>query len=77
LVRPIHDRMPVILSPADYACWLDPRLTRPEPLQALLVPAAPGTLTAYPVGRRVNRVSEDDAELIEPLTMDEAGSGQP
>jgi len=24
-VRPIHDRMPVILPPADFADWLDPR----------------------------------------------------
>ena len=74
VVRPIHDRMPVILSPTDYACWLDPRMTRSEPLQALLVPAAPGMLTAYPVGRRVNRVREDDAALIEPLTMDDPGA---
>jgi putative SOS response-associated peptidase YedK len=25
VVRPVHDRMPVILDPADYGQWLDPR----------------------------------------------------
>nr|WP_276570152.1 hypothetical protein [Thiocystis violacea] len=30
--------MPVILSPADYATWLDPIATRPAPLKALLTP---------------------------------------
>ncbi|WP_338115353.1 SOS response-associated peptidase [Thiocystis minor] len=49
VVRPIHDRMPVILSPADDEVWLDPGLTRPEPLQALLTPCDPTPLMAYPV----------------------------
>ena len=67
LVRPIHDRMPVILSPADYATWLDPTLTRPEPLMALLKPCDPALMTAYAVDRRVNSPTPDDPALIEPL----------
>ena len=31
LIQPIHDRMPVILSPEDYALWLDPEVTRSSP----------------------------------------------
>ena len=74
LLRPLHDRMPVILSPADEARWLDPGLTRPEPLQALLTPCDPEPMMAYPVSRRVNTPTQDDAALIAPLTLGESGS---
>ena len=37
LVRPVHDRMPVIIAPGDFSAWLDPR-TPPEQLHALLRP---------------------------------------
>ena len=66
VVRPIHDRMPVILSPSDYRLWLDPGLNRPAPLQALLTPCDPAPLMAYPVDRRVNTPAQDDPALIEP-----------
>ena len=26
MVKPLHERMPVILQPEDYASWLDPHL---------------------------------------------------
>jgi hypothetical protein len=37
VVRPIHDRMPVILAATDFAAWLDPR-TAPAELHTLLRP---------------------------------------
>ena len=58
--------MPVILSPADDDVWLDPGLTRPAPLQALLTPCDPAPMMAYPVDRRVNTPLENDPALIEP-----------
>lgn len=67
LVRPIHDRMPVILSPADYGVWLDPTQTRAEALTPLLKPCDPEPMMAYPVDRRVNKPSEDDASLLDSL----------
>jgi putative SOS response-associated peptidase YedK len=48
LVRDIHNRMPVILEPADYARWLDPALS-PDALLPLLAPFG-GELTAVPAG---------------------------
>src|SRR6478752_3793860 len=36
LCRPIHERMPVILDPADYGLWLDPAVTDPQRLLPLL-----------------------------------------
>ena len=36
-LRELHDRMPVILDPAEYATWLDPRAT-PDVLRGMLRP---------------------------------------
>ena len=62
-VAPIHDRMPVILTPDHAAEWVyegnDADTVRP-----LLRPAAPSSLVAEPVSRRVNSVKNDDAGCI-------------
>lgn len=63
IMAPIHNRMPVILDPADFNVWLDPAnaggidLLRPCPDQ---------WLETLPVSTRVNNVRNDDATLIEP-----------
>jgi putative SOS response-associated peptidase YedK len=49
-IRHVHDRMPVILKPADYDFWLHGGVAERRPLKALLVPYA-GQLTPGPVGR--------------------------
>ena len=67
LVRSIHDRMPVIVAPENYALWLDPEVTPAEPLKPLLRPYAAELMTASPVSARVNNPKNDDAALIEPL----------
>jgi putative SOS response-associated peptidase YedK len=65
LVGEFHNRMPVILSPRDYATWLDSG----NPLaQDLLRPAPAEQMTAYPVSLRVNNVRFDDAACWAPLT---------
>ena len=74
----IHDRMPLLVERDRYSAWLDPRLSEPDELRELLVPAAPGRLEAYPVSTQVNSVRNNGPELLEPLPvdggMDEAGS---
>ena len=40
LVKPLHERMPVILAPADFERWLDPKAAKGPELQALLAPRA-------------------------------------
>lgn len=70
LVRTIHERMPVVLDPADYAFWLDPGNTDTDALQALLGPADPEPWATYPVSRRVNNPRNDGPELIAPLVED-------
>ena len=66
-VRPIHDRMPVFIMESDYGSWLD-RGTGEEKLQALLrrTPTA-GTFVSHPVSARVNRATEDERSLIDPV----------
>ncbi len=65
LVRPIHDRMPVILEPGDEARWLDPT-AEPEALAELLRPAAENVLRTREVSDAVNDVREDGPHLLEP-----------
>ena len=66
LMEPIHNRMPVILDPADYDMWLDPA-TALDQLNHLLRPFAPEMLAAYPVSTAVNRPQNDTADCIAPL----------
>jgi putative SOS response-associated peptidase YedK len=66
LVRPIHDRMPVIVPPDEHDRWLD-LATEPESLQPLLRPAPDHDWTADPVSTHVNRPDHDDASCIEPI----------
>ena len=65
----IHDRMPLMVSRDRWAEWLDP--TRPGDT-GLLVPAAPGSLEAYPVATLVNNVRNNGPELVEPLPLEDA-----
>ena len=67
LIRPVHDRMPVILDPADYGIWLDPGLQDPAQLQPLLVPHPSAGMDLYPVSSRVGSPANDDSELVQPL----------
>jgi len=66
-VRPIHDRMPVILAPENYAAWLDPRAQDPGRLAPLLRPCPPEGMRAWRVGRRVNSPANDAPGCLEPL----------
>ena len=66
LVRPVHERMPVILDPADYASWLDLANANTDALLQLLQPAAPDHWTLHPVSRRVNSPKNDGPDLLLP-----------
>lgn len=64
-MRPIHDRMPVILAPADYEAWLDPSASVAA-VQRLVKPYE-GEMRAYKVSRMVNAPANDVAECAAPL----------
>ena len=65
LMRPIHDRMPVIIAPEDYAAWLDPAKRDMAALMRYVRPYAPERMATHRVGLRVNKPENDDASLIE------------
>lgn len=66
LIRPIHDRMPVILAPEAEATWLDPECSDVPTLKSLLEPSPADELEAYQVSPAVNRPAHDGPELIQP-----------
>ena len=63
----IHDRMPVQVSAQNWASWLDPTLTTPDAVHALLHVPAPHEMTAYAISTRVNLTGNDDPSLIQEL----------
>jgi len=65
LLRPIHNRMPVILKPQDYNLWLDPAVQQPELLQPLLRPYPSEAMTAFPVSPQVNNPTNNSPALVE------------
>ena len=70
-VRPVHDRMPVVLPPSAWQAWLDPHNDDLEDLVGLLVPAPSELVTLRPVGTRVNDVRNDGPDLLDPVPDDE------
>jgi putative SOS response-associated peptidase YedK len=65
LIRPIHDRMPVILDPSLEAAWLDPAAGEDE-LMAMLRPLPPDLLALREISDAVNDVRNDGPELLTP-----------
>ena len=66
LMRAIHDRMPVILEPEDFAMWLDPG-ERPENGLHLLRPFSPEKMSTYPVSTFVNNPRNEGPNCIAPV----------
>ncbi len=65
LIRPIHDRMPVILDPALESDWLDPAAGEAD-LLAMLLPLPGDLLRTREISDAVNDVRNDGPELLEP-----------
>src|SRR5260370_15147768 len=68
----LHHRVPVTISPDDFERWLDCRANDVETAVALLTGPREGEFTWHPVSARVNRAVDDDAQLILPITDEEA-----
>jgi len=65
VVRPIHDRMPVILAPNATGLWLDPSVHEKEKLQPALKPYPDDEIELYEVSARVNSPKNDSVENIQ------------
>jgi len=59
--------MPLTLPQDRWDAWLDPRVSDADSVRALLAPAVAGRFVATPVSTRVNAVSNNGPELVEPV----------
>jgi len=75
LMAAIHDRMPVIVAPADYQAWLDPANQNAAAIQPLIRPFSDEGFEARRVSRRVNSPKLDDPSLLEPDKSDSEEAG--
>lgn len=68
MMASIHDRMPAVVLPADQARWLDTMSVDVAEAMRAVEPVGDDFFEAVPVSQRVNRVGNDDALCVEPLT---------
>jgi len=69
MMTPIHNRMPVILTPEAETEWLDPTVTDKVRLKSILTQNANDKLKAYPVSKEVNQTSNDNSDLIKEIKI--------
>ncbi len=68
----LHDRVPVTIAPADFERWLDCRGDEVDAVLPLMRPPRVGEFAWHKVSTRVNRVANDDAQLVLPITVEQA-----
>src|SRR5665647_2853702 len=73
----LHHRVPVTISPGDFERWLDCSADDAESVMALLTPPREGEFAWHEVSTRVNRVANDDAQLILPITAEQREAEEP
>jgi putative SOS response-associated peptidase YedK len=66
-IRPIHDRMPCIISADEYDQWLDKGNTQTDDLLPLLRSYPSEAMKAWPVSTRVNNPANNSPENIQAL----------
>ena len=72
VLRPVHDRMPVILRPEDYEPWLEAGERERSLLRELLRPYPEEEMTGYPVSPAVNSTRGGGPELIAEAPLNSA-----
>jgi putative SOS response-associated peptidase YedK len=71
LIRPIHNRMPVILRPEDEESWLDVFRTSFAKASSLLKPYPDELMTAHDVSTVVNSAKYDGPDCIKAVSHDD------
>lgn len=66
-VCPVHDRMPVVVAPGDFATWLELDETRFDEALHLLRTPPDDTFEAVPIGQAINSARNEGAALQLPL----------
>lgn len=65
LVAELHERMPLVLAPADYDTWLNPGTGSAELPFAVMVEE----MVSYPVGPAVSNARNDDPACLNPIDL--------
>jgi putative SOS response-associated peptidase YedK len=73
----LHHRVPVTIAPRDFDRWLDCSGNDAEAAMALLIAPDEGCFVWHEISTRVNRVANDDAQLILPITAEEMAAEEP
>jgi putative SOS response-associated peptidase YedK len=73
----LHHRVPVTIGADDFGRWLDCGDDTAETVMALLRGPDEGEFVWHEVSTRVNRVANDDAQLILPITAEEREAEAP
>ncbi len=66
LIKPFHNRMPVIISKGERSLWLGPDIHDDKMLLSLLKPFPSDKMKAYEVSTSVNSPSNDSPDNIKP-----------
>ena len=70
IMLPVHDRMPVIVSPDHYEAWL---MGEPDDAKPLVKAYASAEMQVWAVSKRVSRSGEEGDELIHPSDDERSG----
>jgi len=70
-LAPLHHRVPVTIAPGDFDRWLDGAACDAEMALSLLTAPEEGEFAWHEISTRVNRVDNDDAQLMLPITAEE------
>ena len=73
----LHHRAPVIIEPGDFARWLDCASVNVNEAMAVMVAPSERAFAWHRVSRHVNRVGNDDARLIAPLSEQQLADEAP
>ncbi len=74
LMRPIHNRMPVILTAATCEAWLDPAISEPAQLAPLLGIPPADAVTKFAVSTYVSNVRHEGPDCLAPASADRAAA---
>jgi putative SOS response-associated peptidase YedK len=72
VVRPVHERMPVILHREDYDLWLEDDARKRDLLAELLRPYPASEMTSHAVGPAVNSPRSQGESLVEQVPLNSA-----
>jgi putative SOS response-associated peptidase YedK len=70
LMKPIHERMPVIIPKENEDLWLDPKAQDTEVLRNLLRPYPAEAMQAHPVSKLVNSPGNNSPNCIKPVSLE-------